>query len=111
MRRRKTDDYPFSGLVEWLKRYAIFWIPLLWLGSNLGFGLITPKLTANQVMDRGEVADRKLQSQLDILSEREHALETVHSEIREDISAMIKFDCTDKRTTDRDRAYLRCDKR
>lgn len=94
-RRRRADEHLLWKLADVLRHYAIFWIPLLWLLTSLGYGVVTPRLTAAQVQGNLIAGDAKLQAQIDTLKQEHATVSAQLAGIRESVASLVTLDCID----------------
>ena len=94
-RRRRSDASALWQAADWLRHYAIIWIPTLWLLTSLGYGIITPRLTAAQVQQNVVEGDARLQREIDSVKEQHAYLGQQLAQIQTGLSALVKLDCID----------------
>lgn len=108
--RRRTDTDKLAHWDEVLKRYGIFWLPLVWLVGSLGFSLITPKMTANQLKEVLDSVAARLQREIDANRRESRAADStitdVHSELIEQVKMLLRYDCLDQLTSEHDKKAI-----
>lgn len=82
VRERREDYDSLARINRFFTRYKIFWIPLIVFFGALGFGVVTPKKTAEE-----------LQDQITVLNVKYEELHKTHEDMRALLGILVRNLC------------------
>lgn len=105
--RSRVEDTSRLGYLLWvIQRYSPIWGPLVVLFGALGFTVISPKRTAQELGDRIDTSTaytraevRKLQVQIDSATSQREVLAHQHKDLESAITALVRMSCIDESRT------------
>lgn len=107
---RKEDESSWFIWATRLQKYAILWIPILWLSTALGFGYFTPaqkteeiKRSIETVKFSSDSNKRFLQSEVDSLRYKLLEMQNSQNKILEGVGILKRLGCADPKISLRDK--------
>ncbi len=103
----RGEDSSIWWRTSWyLQKYLAAWAPLATLGAALGFTLITPKRSADEIKARVDSVNAMHQRQIDAIKVDQAQIRATYEVIQHDVGLVVRYLCVSRTASAYDKTLI-----